>query len=310
MGCAHAKGKGNLAQAPESRTLLTSRPQKLLDLDAAAKRETLSTQLEETPIRDSWIQESIIGEIDVLVPSTTTTDFVATDINPRLLFPLPPTATKPKENASYFNQAHNNYIVSENAVGGQKETKVPLFGKVRHRGIETTGEGMTVVDKKFETQALHSSLPATPILESSPVPASFKSNISGATTFTFDAGQSSHGGSFKSNNSVGTAFTFGPGQSSYALGSKLQVVTEEEPVEVDQTRDNASWCKRCDATIPEAPGIAVALEQALHSVVDAGEDLWKMAHSSCKTADSVLDENGDSYTSLRTNKSQRGGACC
>jgi hypothetical protein len=137
-----------------------------------------------------------------------------------------------------------------------------------------------VKEKEFTPLTFHSSLSAQTITSDSYVkPASIYSGLSASTTFTFAPAQSSR---------------------------KLAVVSEER--EETKSVDSAST-KRMFA-IPEVPEAGVLLENALHSVVDASENLWNRAHATCNGSDGTLDENGDAFKSLRTKKLSRARACC
>jgi len=285
MGCVHTKGEGNPVGAPERRTLLTSKPRRIVEDSTATKKETsASTKLDDTFIGSSSEEEFI--EIDVLTPSPIRNDFVATDMIPSLIYPLPPTATFQRSDA---NTSSNNTSHIAREIGLMSRsggTNQSLMVEALHGKIEMESERKcigVVKEKTCDMEPLHSSV-------------SFQT-----ADFPFKPG------SVRSNISASTIFTFAPPQSSYALDSKLAVLTEEE---LEGSKDNAFEHKCREAAMPEAPDIALALEHALHSVVEASEHLWNRAHSTCTGADGVLDENGEACALPRTKKTWVGGACC
>jgi hypothetical protein len=261
MGCVHTKKRDNV-EAPERQTLLTSRPRHTAEnVDKIEEDSSASSKINKASIRSSPMEDSTTCETEVLTPSATKNDFVATDLIPSLIYPLPPTATFPRPLPPTATSPKSTNI--ESAV----------------RSMSGSGGNLA----SLSLAALHEKIAVVPdsiVKERMPDMETMRSSISAQT-----ADSCVKAGSVRSNLSASTTFTFAPPQSSHAIDSKLAVVTEEE---LDASCDTSQH-KRRDSAIPEAPGLALALEHALHSVVGAGERLWV----TCSGVDSAHEEDVD-----------------
>mmetsp|Transcript_81739 Transcript_81739/g.128699 ORF Transcript_81739/g.128699 Transcript_81739/m.128699 type:complete len:312 (-) Transcript_81739:270-1205(-) len=275
MGCVHTKKRDNV-EALGRQTLLTSRPRHKAENDDKIEEDSsASSKLNKVSIRSSPMEDSTTCETDGLTRSATKHDFVATDLIPSLLFPLPPTATitrplPPTATLPTIATSPQNTNI-ENAV----------------RSLSGSGGNLA----SLSLAALHEKIAVVPdsiVKERMPDMETLRSSISAQT-----ADSCVKPGSVRSNLSASTTFTFAPPQSSHAIDGKLAVVTEEE---LDATHDTSQH-KRRDSAIPDAPDLALALENALHSVVGVGECLWV----TCSGVDSAHEEDADEIGLLRRN---------